>query len=75
MLSPYHFLQDQYLAVSLLGGLVSHLCLARKLFLLAGWSFLIVILGSPKRMSLVESFTLATTANFLDLPGVLFGLL
>jgi hypothetical protein len=31
MVFSYHFLQDQYLAVSLLGGLVSHLCLALKL--------------------------------------------
>jgi hypothetical protein len=75
IIPPYHFLQDQYLAVNLLGGLVSHLCLALNDLRLFGWSFLIVMLGSPKRMSLVLSPCFASTANFLDLPGVRFGLL
>ena len=70
----YHFLHDQYLAVNLLGGLVSHLCLARKDFRLAGISFLMVMLGSPNLINLTLSPTLASTANFLDLPGVRLGL-
>ena len=73
--SSYHFLQDQYLAVSLLGGLVSHLCLALKLLRRFGWSFLIDIFGSPNLTSLTLSPCFASTANFLDLPGVLLGLL
>jgi len=75
MVFSYHFLQDQYLAVSLLGGLVSHLCLALKLLRRLGWSFLIDIFGSPNLTSLTLSPCFASTANFLDLPGVLLGLL
>ena len=69
MVFSYHFLRDQYLAVSLLGGLVSHLCLALKLLRRFGWSFLIDMFGSPYLISLTLSPCFASTANFLDLPG------
>ena len=71
----YHLRQDQYLAVILLGGLESHRCLARKLFLRPGIDFLIVILGSPKRMVLDLPPEQARTRNFLGPPGVRRGLL
>ena len=62
--------------MSLLGGLVSHLCLALNDLRRFGWSFLILMLASPKRIVLVLSPTLATTTNFLvGCPGVLLGLL
>tara|TARA_R110000765_G_scaffold400641_1_gene495730 strand:+ start:112 stop:468 length:357 start_codon:yes stop_codon:yes gene_type:complete len=70
----YHALQDQYLALSLLVA-VAQRCLALKLFLLAGMFFLILILGSPKRTNLTLLPDFARTADFLDLPGVFFGLL
>tara|TARA_R100000544_G_scaffold37170_1_gene27574 strand:- start:4536 stop:4856 length:321 start_codon:yes stop_codon:yes gene_type:complete len=70
----YHALQDQYLALSLLVA-VAQRCLALKDFLLAGMFFLILILGSPKRTNLTFLPDFARTADFLDLPGVFFGLL
>ena len=53
-----------------------HLCLARKLFLLAGFDRLMVIVGSPNRTVLTRPVLgLRTlTADFFDLPGVLYGL-
>ena len=71
----YHLRHDQYLAVILLGGLESHRCLARKLFLRPGMDFLMVILGSPKRMVFDFPPEQARTTNFFDPPGVRRGLL
>jgi hypothetical protein len=68
-------LQDQYLAVNLLGGAVSHLCLALNDFRLAGMFFFMDIFGSPNLTNLTFLPSLANTADFLDLPGVRFGLL
>ena len=73
--TDYHLRQDQYLAVSLLGGLLSHLCLALKLLRRPGMDFLMVILGSPKRMVLDLPLAHARTLNFFDPPGVRTGLL
>ena len=69
------FLQLQWRAVSLLGGLLSHLCLALKLRLLSGLPFLMVILGSPYRIVLLSPPWQARTTNFFDPPGVRLGLL
>jgi len=44
-------------------------------FLLAGWSFLILILGSPNLTNLTLSPFFASTANFLGPLGVRIGLL
>jgi len=71
----YHFLQLQYRAVILLGGLLSHLCLARKLLRLLGMDFLMVILGSPKRIVRLLPLEQARTTNFLFAPRVRLGLL
>lgn len=71
----HHFLQLQYLAVILLGGLLSHLCLARKLRLRPGMDFFIVIFGSPKRIVRLLPLEHALTTNFLFAPGVRRGLL
>ena len=73
-LASYHFLQDQYPAVSL-DFFSSHLCLARKDLRRAGIFFLIDMLGSPNRTRRTLSPSLARTADFLDLPGVRLGLL
>ena len=73
----HHFLHDQYLAVSLLGGAESHRCLALKLRLRPGSLFLIRILRSPKRMVLLLPLAQARTTNFfgpvLALRGLLHG--
>ena len=71
----HHFLHDQYLAVSLLGGAESHRCLARKLRLRPGSLFLIRILRSPKRMVLLLPLAQARTTNFLGPVLALRGLL
>jgi hypothetical protein len=70
----FHALQLQYLA-DVRGPGVEHLCLARKLLLLAGFDFLMVIVGSPNRTVLtLPVLGLRTfTANFFALPGVLYG--
>jgi len=67
-----HALHDQYLAL-VRGPGVLHLCRARKLFLLPGWFFLMLILGSPKRtVTMLPVLGLRTlTALFLLAPGVL----
>tara|TARA_R110000796_G_scaffold50301_1_gene119121 strand:- start:409 stop:633 length:225 start_codon:yes stop_codon:yes gene_type:complete len=54
---------------------LSHPCLARNDFRLAGMFFFIDILGSPKRTRRIFDPSLANTADFFDLPGVRFGLL
>jgi hypothetical protein len=72
--SCYQALHDQYLAENL-SFAVSHLCLARNDLRLAGWLFLMVILLSPYLTNLTSLPFLASTALFLDLFGVLLGLL
>jgi len=74
-LAYYQFLHDQYRAVSLLGGLLSHPCLALKLRLRSGLLFLMVILGSPYLMVLLSPPWQALTTNFFGPPGVRLGLL
>jgi len=74
-MSCYQFLHDQYLAVNLEGGCVSHLCLALKDLRLLGCDFFMERFGSPYRISFTCLPFFASTANFLDLPGVLLGLL
>jgi hypothetical protein len=71
----YQFLQDQNLAVNFDGGDVSHRCLARKDLRLPGIDFFIDKFGSPYRINFTCLPFFASTANFLDLPGVRFGLL
>ena len=73
--TDYHLRQDQKRGVILLGGLLSHLCLALKLLRRPGIDFLMVILGSPKRMVLDLPPEQALTLNFFDPPGVRLGLL
>ena len=66
----YHILHDQCLGV-VLSVAVAQLCLARKLFRRSGSSFLISILGSPKRTLITVPFGLRTyTARFFVSPGV-----
>src|SRR6056300_1730922 len=73
-LASYHFLHDQYPALNL-DFFSSHLCLARKDLRRAGSDFRIRILGSPNLTRRTLSPSLASTANFLDFPGVRLGLL
>ena len=54
---------------------VSQLCRARKLFRFFAICFLIGILGSPNRTSRTLPSSFASTADFLDAPGVDLGLL
>lgn len=74
LFSLHHFRQDQKPGVSL-DFFSSHLCLARKDLRRAGMCFLIDSLGSPKRTRRTLSPSFASTANFLDLPGVRLTLL
>lgn len=69
-----HAAQLQYLADSFVPG-VSHPCRARKLFRFFAMCFLIGILGSPNRTSRTLPSSFASTADFLDAPGVALGLL
>ncbi|NDA10571.1 MAG: hypothetical protein EBZ07_06975, partial [Verrucomicrobia bacterium] len=71
--TDYHLRHDQYLAVSLLGGLLSHLCLALKFLRRPGLDFLMVILGSPKPMVFDLPLAQALTRNFFDPPWVRTG--
>ncbi len=73
--TDYQARQDQNLADVLAGGLESHRCLALKLLRRPGMDFLMVILGSPKRMVLDLPPEQARTLNFFRAPGVRLGLL